>query len=60
MIMDQSPPDDERQLEELKKRRGFDEKIAEKYEVPVHRVEADFDPRIVKLISDFLYQKAKR
>jgi hypothetical protein len=44
----------EEQVEILKRKYGIDERIAEKYDIPMGRVEKDFDPRIVKLILAFL------
>jgi len=47
---------DERQLEELKKRYGIDERIAERYDLPEDRVKEDFDPRFVRLVLRYLDQ----
>ena len=44
----------EQQLEELKRKYGIDELIAERYDLPKDRVERDFDPRLVKLIQEYL------
>lgn len=46
----------EQQLEELKRKYGIDERIAERYGVPKDRVEKDFDPRLRRLILQYLSQ----
>lgn len=52
--MTESQQLNEQQLEELKRKYGIDERIAERYDVPKDRVERDFDPRLVKLIQQYL------
>ena len=42
------------QMEELKRKFGIDERIAERYDLPKDRVERDFDPRLVKLIRQYI------
>jgi hypothetical protein len=52
-----NPPNqkpDAQRLEELKKKHGIDEIIADRHHLPKRYVEKDLDPRIVKLILDFL------
>jgi hypothetical protein len=46
----------EHQLEELKRKYGIDERIAERYDLSKDRVERDFDPRLRKLILQYLGQ----
>jgi ABC-type microcin C transport system permease subunit YejB len=52
--MTESQELNDEQLEELKRKFGIDERIAERYDLPKDRVERDFDPRLVKLIRQYL------
>jgi hypothetical protein len=49
-------PLSEKELEEVKKKRGLDAKIAEKHGIPAHKVERELDPRLRKLILKYLNQ----
>ena len=45
---------DAQKMEELKKKYKIDEIIADRHDLPKPYVEKDLDPRIVKLMLDFL------
>lgn len=52
-----TPPNDKpdaEKMEELKKKYRIDEIIADRHGLPKPYVEKDLDPRIVKLMLDFL------
>jgi hypothetical protein len=48
---------DEAKLEELKRKLEIDEKVAAKYGLSKWQVEKDLDPRLVKLLLEFLNRR---
>jgi hypothetical protein len=52
--MKQPQPITKGKLEALKAKLGIDQQIAERWDKPEHVVKDDFDPRLVKLILDYL------
>lgn len=42
----------EEKLEEMKKELQIDEKIADRYDVPLRKVRQDFDKRLVRLLLE--------
>ena len=57
--MNESPPLDEKQIEEIKKKRNFDEILSKKFNIPVHKVERELDPRLVRLFLQLLSQQSE-
>jgi hypothetical protein len=56
--MNQPDPEEQR-IEQLKAQLEFDEKVAEKYGLTKGQVQKDYDPTLVKLISEFLRHRRR-
>lgn len=55
MSQDQKP--EEARMEALKRKHGIDEIVAERYHLSKQQVEKDLDPRIVRLMLEFLNRR---